>query len=72
MSITVNGKKHRTIHDAARRFKVAPKTVYGWIENGIIPKPPTVQQGLKSIRIFPDDYMKDAMARIRQHKRQNK
>jgi hypothetical protein len=55
--ITVNGKDHPTIADAAKRWSVTPKTVRDWIEKGVIPKPPTVKKGLRRIQVFPTDFI---------------
>ncbi len=62
--MTIDGKRYPTISDAAKRFRVAQKTVYSWIEKGWISEPPTVPQGTKNIQIFPDDYMRSALAAI--------
>ena len=58
--ITINGKNHPTITDAAKEFGVAAKTVRDWIEKGVIPAPPVVQFGIRSVQVFPADYMKIA------------
>lgn len=57
--ITVNGKNHPTITDAAREFGVAAKTVRDWIPR-VIPTPPVVQFGIRRVQVFPADYMKIA------------
>ena len=43
--ITIGGKQHRTIADAARDWSVSTKTVRDWIERRVIPKPPKVRHG---------------------------
>jgi hypothetical protein len=60
----INGKNHNTIVDAAKHFGVAPKTVYSYIEKGIIPLPPKVKYGIRSVQVFPPDYLRDAKRRI--------
>jgi hypothetical protein len=60
----INGKIQNTIVDAAKQFGVSPKTVYSWIEKGIIPRPPTVKYGIRTMQVFPSQYMKDAKRRI--------
>lgn len=64
MAVTVNGKNHRTMKEAAPIFGVTEKTVYSWIAKGIIPEPPRVLQGLKRIMVFPDSYIETAKQKI--------
>jgi len=58
--ISSNGKTYPTIVDAAKEFGVAPKTVRDWIEKRRIPEPPTVQIGIRSLWVFPPEYLKVA------------
>src|SRR2546423_1663058 len=44
--ITIKGKEHRTIQDAAEEFGVSTKAVHSWIKKGIISKPPQVEYGV--------------------------
>ncbi len=70
--IKINDTHYLTISDAAARFGVRTKTIGDWIEKGIILQPPTVDHGLRSIRIFPEDYLADAAIRLQAHRRKNK
>ena len=67
MSIKVQGKEHKTIADAASHWGVSTKTVREWISAGIISSPQTVQQGLRTIKIFPNDYLAKADKQIKKH-----
>ena len=58
--ITVKGKEHRTIEDAASDFGFSTKAVHGWIKKGIISKPPQVEYGARLVSVFPESYMRDA------------
>jgi hypothetical protein len=62
----INGKDHPTITDAARDLGggVSPKTVQMWIRKGIIPSPPTIRQGTRSVQVFPPEYLKKAEERL--------
>jgi predicted site-specific integrase-resolvase len=67
--IVIKNKTHYTIVNAAKEFGVAPKTVHDWIEKGVIPRPPVVQYGLRSIQVFPPEYMKTAKRRKRDYQK---
>ena len=58
--VIIKGKTYSTIADAARTFAVSAKTIRSYIDRGIIPDPPRVQYGLRVLRHFPGDYMKEA------------
>ena len=49
-----------TVVDAAKAFGVSPKTVRSYIDKGIIPNPPEIQYGLRTLKHFPRDYMEEA------------
>lgn len=68
MAITVGGKTHRTMKEAAAIFEVRPKTVYAWIAEKAIPEPPRVVKGRKEVMVFPDAYMDRALASLRRKK----
>lgn len=59
--ITVNGKNHKTVKDAAKELgDVTSKTVLAWIERGIIDEPPRIDYGLRKVRVFSDSFIKKA------------
>jgi hypothetical protein len=62
--ITIKGKEHRTIENAAEEFGVSTKTVHSWIKNGIINQPPQMDYGLRKVQIFPESYMRDARKQV--------
>ena len=66
--VKTNGKEYPTISDAVVEFGVAAKTVYGWIERGVISAPPTLENGLRTIKIFPKSYMKKAMLELKRYR----
>ena len=67
--ITVDGKTYPTIEDAAKKLgNVSAKTVRAYIANGIIPEPPTIDWGLRTIAIFPSDYIRRAKDAIKRHR----
>lgn len=66
--IAVDGKNYPTIEDAIKQFRVSAKTVYEWIDNGIIDQPPTADQGLRTVKIFPKSYMQKAMKDVKRYK----
>ncbi len=66
--IALNGKNYPTIEDAVKQFRVSAKTVYEWIENGVINEPPTADQGLRTVKIFPKSYMRKAIKDVKRYK----
>ena len=62
--IEVNGKRYNTLIDAANFLKVSSKSVRDYIKKGIIPKPKKIQQGLRTISIFPKEYLEKASKMI--------
>ncbi len=58
--IRVGGKSHPTLQDAAEHFHVSTRTVRGWIDTGVLPEPPTVEWGTRTIEVFPADYLSKA------------
>jgi DNA-binding transcriptional MerR regulator len=58
--LIVSGRTYCTITDAAEKFGVSAKTVRSYIAKGIIPDPPTVNYGVRTIRHFPPEYVERA------------
>ena len=58
--VIIEGKTYYTIADAAKTFAVSTKTIRNYISNGIIPDPPEIQYGLRTVKYFPQDYMGEA------------
>ena len=63
--ISIDGKSHKTIKDAAAFLKVSEKTVRVWIDKGILPKPPEVAYGTRSVPVFSDAYLRAAARSIK-------
>lgn len=69
MAIEVNGKMHKTIEEAAAELGVHAKSLRLYINNGIVPEPPTVPAGLIERRYFPEDLIKDYKKRLEAHRK---
>ena len=67
--VIIGGKTYYTIADAAKAFSVSAKTVRNYIDNGIIPNPPEVQYGLRTLKHFPSDYMEGARKLLNNYRR---
>jgi hypothetical protein len=53
----IGGKMYSTIIDAAGELGVSAKTVREYIVKKIIPEPPIIQFGIRTVKHFPPDYM---------------
>lgn len=67
--IRQNGKNYPTISDAAEELGVTPKTVREYIEKGIIPKPPELDYGIRTLLYFPPEYMRKAKGSLDKYRR---
>jgi hypothetical protein len=68
--IETRGQRYDTLADAAAIFGVSTKTVRSWIRKGIIDEPPSVEYGLRTIAVFPPDYMARADRQLADYRRQ--
>jgi hypothetical protein len=66
--IIISGQTYSTIIDAAKEFEVSAKTVRHYISNKIIPEPPVIQFGNRTVMHFPKDYMVAAKKKLRQYR----
>lgn len=57
LMIVVRGKTYSTTMDAAAELGVSTKTMRQYILKGIIPPPPEIQYGVRTLRHFPPEYM---------------
>jgi len=62
--IEIDGKRYPTISDASRQLKVSVKTINQWIERRVVDQPPSVTQGLRSVRIFPPEYVEEIRRKV--------
>ncbi len=62
--IIINGQTYSTIIDAAKAFEVSAKTVRQYIASNIIPEPPVIQFGNRTVMHFPADYMAAAKKKL--------
>jgi hypothetical protein len=58
--IIISGQAYSTIIDAAGELGVSAKTVREYITKKIIPEPPVIQFGIRTVKHFPPDYMETA------------
>jgi predicted site-specific integrase-resolvase len=57
-----------TISRAAEELGVSVRTVRNWVNDGVIPEPPSQPYGRGSVWIFPPEYMFRAKASLQQHR----
>ena len=65
--IVVDGVTYPTLAEAAIFLKVSRNAVSRYINEGILPTPPTVRQGARVVNVFPDDYLKDAQRHLEEY-----
>ena len=58
--VIIEGKTYYTTADVAKTLGVSAKTIRSYIDKGIIPDPPEIQYGLRTLKHFPRDYMEEA------------
>lgn len=68
--IIIKGCTYYTTADAAQSLGVSAKTVRTYIEKGIIPEPPEIQYGVRTMKHFPEDYMREAKGRLEKYRRE--
>jgi DNA-binding transcriptional MerR regulator len=66
--ITTNGITYMTIVDAAEELRVSAKTVRSYIAQGIIPEPPLVQYGNRTVQHFSRKYLDTAKKKLAAHR----
>ncbi len=67
--IIIKGCTYYTTADAAQILGVSAKTVRTYIEKGIIPEPPEIQYGVRTMKHFPEDYMKEAKGLLEKYRK---
>lgn len=66
--IMISGQTYFTIVDAAGKIGVSAKTIRGYIAKGIIPEPPVIQFGIRTVKHFPPEYMEVARRRLERYR----
>lgn len=66
--IMINGHTYFTIVDAAGKIGVSAKTIRAYIAKGIIPDPPVIQFGIRTVKHFPTEYMDVARRRLERYR----
>ena len=69
--IIIKGKTYNTTIDAARVLGVSAKTVRDYIKRVIISVPPEIRYGLRTIKHFPDEYLKKAIGELKKYSNSN-
>lgn len=62
----INGNP--TVADAAKELGVSSKTIRTYITKGIVGVPPTMEFGLRTISIFPSEYIEECKMKIMAYK----
>jgi hypothetical protein len=66
--IIISGQTYSTIIDAASELGVSAKTVREYIVKKIIPEPPIIQFGIRTVKHFPPDYMDMARKHLEKYR----
>jgi len=67
--ILVKGQVYYTIIDLAKNLGVSAKTIRDYIRKGIIPKPPEISYGVRTVKHFPVEYMDIAEASLEAYRK---
>jgi hypothetical protein len=66
--IITSGQTYSTIIDAASELGVSAKTIREYIAKKIIPEPPLIQFGIRTVKHFPPDYMAVARSHLEKYR----
>lgn len=66
--IIISGHAYSTIADAVGELGVSAKTIREYIAKQIIPEPPVIQFGVRTVKHFPSDYMALARKRLENYR----
>jgi hypothetical protein len=66
--IITSGQTYSTIIDAASELGVSAKTIREYIAKKIIPEPPLIQFGIRTVKHFPPDYMVVARSHLEKYR----
>ncbi len=70
--IIVKGQTYNTVADAAESLGVSAKTIRDYIVRGIIPAPPEIKYGLRTMQYFPGEYLERAKAHLDKYRAKRK
>lgn len=62
--ILVEGQIYYTIVNLSKNLGVSAKTIRDYLRRGIIPKPPEIRYGMRTVKHFPVEYMQIAKASL--------
>jgi hypothetical protein len=66
--IIISGQTYSTIIDAAGELGVSAKTIREYIAKRIIPEPPVIQFGIRTVKHFPPEYMDEARKNLQTYR----
>jgi hypothetical protein len=66
--IIIGGQAYSTIIDAAGELGVSAKTIREYIAKKIIPEPPVIQFGIRTVKHFPPVYMDTARKHLQTYR----
>lgn len=70
--VTIEGVQYPTVAEAAQFLGVSTRAVRDYVNKGIIPQPPSIDQGARSIDTFPPDYLEKAKRALRDYRVQKR
>jgi hypothetical protein len=66
--IIISGQTYSTIVDAARELDVSAKTIRQYIAKKIIPEPPVIQFGNRTVKHFSKNYLTAAKKQLQKYR----
>lgn len=66
--IIISGQTYSTIADAARELNVSAKTIRQYIAKKIIPEPPVIQFGNRTVKHFTQNYLAAAKKQLQKYR----
>jgi DNA-binding transcriptional MerR regulator len=66
--IIISGQTYSTIADAARELDVSAKTIRQYIAKKIIPEPPVIQFGNRTVKHFSKNYLTAAKKQLQKYR----
>ncbi len=66
--IIISGQTYSTIVDATRELDVSAKTIRQYIAKKIIPEPPVIQFGNRTVKHFSKNYLTAAKKQLQKYR----